>query len=392
MKRIQTTIVILILNAFSIFPQEIQYIAPKGVHYQNGNCEVFTVKDDTFISLKKYDRSSYYYISPIDFSYENFKFVIGDNVGRYFNSDIELKNSIKIVDSNVKVLKIIPSYYQEVLKKQDARIIFENQPEWSFFEKNYATFEGETFYESFGPESISISNLFVYFTMHNYYLIESISYEDNTYAIKLYRSPYDGMGDDAFFDYEQPYPDNYMNHKNDNEITLLLEFDGDYIDIWINSKNEYMGKYFIATKETFYEINNLVSNRTVNFSNIYWPRHADGTSDFDKKVIPPMVKLVNSERQEVIKKSPSSTNVSPNKTMLVRENLKLRSGEATSTQVLTVMSAGTKVKILELGKAEKIDGINSNWVKVEVQKNAKDRDGKAIKAGTIGWCYGGYLE
>ncbi len=87
-----------------------------------------------------------------------------------------------------------------------------------------------------------------------------------------------------------------------------------------------------------------------------------------------------------------STNVSINKTMSVKENLKLRSGEATSTQVLTVMAAGTKVKILELGKSETIDGISSNWVKVEVQKGAKDRDGTSIKAGTVGWCYGGYLE
>lgn len=86
------------------------------------------------------------------------------------------------------------------------------------------------------------------------------------------------------------------------------------------------------------------------------------------------------------------SNVSINKTMTVSENLKLRSGEATSTQVLSVMSAGTKVKILELGKAETIDGISSNWVKVEVQKGAKDRDGNPIKAGTVGWCYGGYLK
>ena len=67
------------------------------------------------------------------------------------------------------------------------------------------------------------------------------------------------------------------------------------------------------------------------------------------------------------------------KTMTVRENLKLRAGEATSTQVLAVMSAGAKVRILELGKAETIDGIPSNWVKVEVQQGAKDRDGKPIK-------------
>ena len=85
-------------------------------------------------------------------------------------------------------------------------------------------------------------------------------------------------------------------------------------------------------------------------------------------------------------------NVAPNKTMIVKENLKLRSGEATTTSVLAVMSAGTKVKILRLGKQATIDGITSNWVQVEVQAGAKDRDGKAIAAGTVGWCFGGYLE
>ena len=78
--------------------------------------------------------------------------------------------------------------------------------------------------------------------------------------------------------------------------------------------------------------------------------------------------------------------------MKVKENLKLRSGEASSTQVLTVMSAGTTVRILELGKAEIIDGISSNWVKVEVQFDATDRNGNPIKPGTVGWCFGGFLE
>ena len=77
--------------------------------------------------------------------------------------------------------------------------------------------------------------------------------------------------------------------------------------------------------------------------------------------------------------------------MTVTENLKLLSGEATSTTVLTVMQAGTKVKILELGKLETIDDINSNWVKVEVI-SGKDRDGKEIKKKATGWCYGGYLN
>ena len=78
--------------------------------------------------------------------------------------------------------------------------------------------------------------------------------------------------------------------------------------------------------------------------------------------------------------------------MTVNENLRLRKAEVTSSEVITTMQSGTQVKILELGKFETIDGISSNWVKVEVQSNAKDRNGNPIKEGIIGWCYGGYLK
>lgn len=86
-----------------------------------------------------------------------------------------------------------------------------------------------------------------------------------------------------------------------------------------------------------------------------------------------------------------SSNIQLQQLMAVRENLKLRAGESTSTNVIAIMAVGDKVKILEIGKSEKIDGINSSWVKVEVQSGAKDLDGKSIPAGTVGWCYGGYL-
>ena len=80
-----------------------------------------------------------------------------------------------------------------------------------------------------------------------------------------------------------------------------------------------------------------------------------------------------------------------NKIMTVAENLKLRSAGHLSSKVLTVMSAGTKLKVLELGKEEIIDGINSNWVKVEII-SGNDKDGNKLKSKMTGWCYGGYLE
>ena len=46
----------------------------------------------------------------------------------------------------------------------------------------------------------------------------------------------------------------------------------------------------------------------------------------------------------------------------------------------------------EAGKRDVIDNIYSRWVKVEAQEGAKDRDGNPVKAGTVGWCYGGYLD
>ena len=73
-------------------------------------------------------------------------------------------------------------------------------------------------------------------------------------------------------------------------------------------------------------------------------------------------------------------------------NLRLRNNETKDSETIFIMSKGVQVKIIEFGSFETIDGISSNWVKVEVQKGAKDRDGNPIKPGTVGWCFGGFLE
>ncbi len=170
----------------------------------------------------------------------------------------------------------------------------------------------------------------------------------------------------------------YDSDKED-EITLIL--DNDFLQLYYCGN--YIHTFCKLDEKTFNELKSFLKNGKFNISNITWPRHADGSCDYDGSKTAVATQTANST---------ASTNVAKNKTMTVSENLKLRAGEATSSQVLTVMSAGTKVKILELGKVEKIDGISSNWVKVEVQKGAKDRDGNPIKPGTVGWSFGGFLE
>lgn len=89
----------------------------------------------------------------------------------------------------------------------------------------------------------------------------------------------------------------------------------------------------------------------------------------------------------------AQTNVELFKDMITTDNLRLRTAAYPYDRIITVMNKGTKVKIIQIDeKEETIDGITSNWVTVEVQEGAKDKDGKPIKYAVVGRCFGGYLK
>ena len=81
----------------------------------------------------------------------------------------------------------------------------------------------------------------------------------------------------------------------------------------------------------------------------------------------------------------------PGKRYRASDNLRLRSSGSTAGKPVVTIGKGTQVKVIAVGVEDTIDGISSNWVQVEVQIGAKDRDGKPIAAGTTGWVFGGYL-
>ncbi len=80
------------------------------------------------------------------------------------------------------------------------------------------------------------------------------------------------------------------------------------------------------------------------------------------------------------------------KTATVTENLRLRTDDTATAEVVTTLAAGTRVKVLAPGREDTIDGIASSWVQVKVLGDAKDKDGNAIERGTAGWLFGGYLS
>lgn len=290
-------------------------------------------------------------------------------------SNILFKDEILTNNLRQQNKTIISESYFKALTKKNRDILIQIEKNGYL---NYERNKSDMDYEWYVGNASYLNNIYIYNVAINLdnifgfysFLIQNITQINNGYLITAELSD--------FKEYEDR---DFIIPQKGNDVELKLLLDGDYL-IFLY-QDEIFGKYIITDNKTKNEIKGLLLNNSCNLTNITWPRHADGSCDYDGSK-----KTVVSQTT----KTTPTTNVSLNKTMTVNENLKLRSGEATTTQVLTVMSAGTKVKILELGKAETIDGINSNWVKVEVQKNAKDRDGKPIKAGTIGWCYGGYLK
>ena len=363
MKKI-VTFIFLFSFSFFLFSDEIEYIITNN----NELCELIDINT----KIKVDEADIFYSVNNKD-AQINLYFKYNNKNIQLTQKNVELSKSKKLFsDSNFR--EYIPIWYFTALEEKDKSIIYSNQPKWETIknQKNIDASPWEQFESSFWPEGFIINNIYFFLFRGQEFPISKIEFKNKIYKVYIHRTI------DSYITNDYPYPDKYEKYINDEYFVLLFKFDGDYVDVWINSENDYIGKYALASYETCLSINQLMNGKC-NYNNITWPRHADGTCDYEDVS---SVKTV----------STPTTNVVPNKTMTVSENLKLRSGEATSTQVLTVMQAGTKVKILELGKAETIDGINSNWVKVEVLSGAKDRDGRTIRAGTVGWCYGGYLK
>ena len=386
MKKILLLLIVLILSTSLLIAETIKYKVVADTFYSDGDIEfTIPIKKDTTVFWKPYN-SVYIEYNEDETLIEGFQMDVEYNNKTIYmlSTDLQIIDTETIINDK-KILRLIPEYYLEVLCKKNTDLIFEKQPLWNERKKRMEN-EPFPFKDSFQPESYYISNTVILFSQHNYYLVKNVKKKNNNIELDLLHYSDDDVTD-YFGKTEDVFSEVYNKFRSNSNIKLLIQPDGDYFDLWINTKENYIGKYIAASESLCEQIVNLVRSNKCDLSKVIWPRHADGSCDYDSSK-----NTVSPSKEYKITTTTYSSNVSKNKTMLVTENLKLRSGEATSTQVLTVMSAGTKVKILELGKAETIDGISSNWVKVEVQSGAKDKDGKPIKAGTIGWCYGGYLK
>ncbi len=381
MKKNLNFLFIIFITSFSLFSQEITY---KTI----GSC--FSIKEGSPLyadssklnSYKKYDEDCLLY-----FILNNQTKIFGNLKTGYDQNDIIASLRIKdsdgeyrkysldhlklpdldtipgfLTDTDKKYPKtgllLLPEKYYKVLHKNSKQALLEEESYWEKdFHKNINNNRYDSWTEIFYPTSLFISYSYICFSrfdcdqdkmLHEISgLITDIKkINSNKYRLDFYNS----ISDDYSFEVDEIFKE--INSKNNH--FFLLDYDGDYVNVFLDSDKNIVDRFVISSDGVRSKIIEIAKKEKTSTSNIVWPRHADGSCDYEDGG-------KSAAESSVRKPAPAA-----GKTMTVHENLKLRFGEATSTQVLAVMSAGTHIKVLALGKAETIDGIASNWVKVKV--------------------------
>ena len=154
--------------------------------------------------------------------------------------------------------------------------------------------------------------------------------------------------------------------------SLYCRFDGDYLYLYLEDGKTLFATYCAYDESEEKALQEAIRTNEFDMTKITFPRHADGTCDYESGGGVPGKKIVNGVYR-------------------AQDNLRLRVNENTSSEIITTMQADTYVRILSLGKEETIDGITDNWVEVETQFGAKNLEGDFLY-GKTGWCFGGYLR
>ena len=273
-------------------------------------------------------------------------------------------------------------YFNEVIYRKDRNIIIEYQP--SLTEK-----ENINFYDS------AYADMIYWFDVSANYRdrIDYRKFDDSEYgyyiliggwgirykAKKVTSDLYELEIEDVRISQEKyefllkyGHDVKFALNATEPKYSLYFRFDGEYLYIYLEDGKTLYETYCAydgLEEEALYE---AIRTNEFDMTKFTFPRHADGTCDYESGGGVPGKKIVNGVYR-------------------AQDNLRLRVNENTSGEIKTTMKAGTYMIILSLGKEETIDGITDNWVEVELQTGARNLEGDVI-TGTVGWCFGGYLK
>ena len=370
--------IILYILSFKLFAQKIHYLLPENKYIFEEqtvyNFDELPAEKQGEKNRKKLtvaynfgDYFSTHYLNVI--REENYFFhtieVTDSNQKRYIVliDDLIRENINQELHNKINGIWVV-SYIFDILKSNSFNTLLEYEPFW---QTEWKTSVGEDWKDDYFPSYIIITDNYIYIssyaTGYRFYLIQN---DMKNNRCKCYSK-------DKFVHGQVSAKNDFLTKLEGKEKeNFYFKIDSDYLSLYIEDEKQEKLNTFVKIqdyKEIEGKIHLIIRGEKIDLSRVTWPRHADGTCDYETAV-----RLQSDKRYRA------------------SDNLRLRSSGSTAGKPVVTIGKGTQVKVLGIGAEQTIDGITSNWVQVEVLAGAKDRDGQPIAAGTTGWCFGGYLE
>lgn len=91
------------------------------------------------------------------------------------------------------------------------------------------------------------------------------------------------------FDYYSEV-NNFSNEEKKYTYDVDLIFDGDYVDFYLYGK--FVHRFCKLNEKTYKQLFSLFQKNEVDLTKVTWPKHADGSCDYDKKIKEPKTNLL----------------------------------------------------------------------------------------------------
>jgi len=167
----------------------------------------------------------------------------------------------------------------------------ENQQEINYHESRRGVYDEVWYNDSYfyGCPEVSFYNLFVNMFDNDYYFsayVLRISSVENGYLVKL-EIENKGEMNKADNDFNSLYS---LVPDIGEQFELRIVFDGDFMYVY-HANGTLMFTNVVVDDSFCNEYENLIRTNKCDLSKVTWPRHADGSSDFDDKIEPPLIRL-----------------------------------------------------------------------------------------------------
>ncbi|WP_028973485.1 SH3 domain-containing protein [Spirochaeta cellobiosiphila] len=359
----KTSYIFLLLSMFfsiNIYSQSLKYIASNEQKIINDNSELVHKGE-----IVQFDKDGFFYFDK----FTNHEIII--TVTKLNdNNSIELGlNNLVLLNRHSFSTKLekyvwILQYNIELLtlkQNQIEKFIFEKSDYWKNYRQIVLDETGEVsepWYEYYSPLYLQLDNNYLNFSPFYgnrslYLLVSQIDINNNHIEYDIFSKHVGNVS------YLQPGYE--LLNNNNTPYNLIFVQDGDYLDMYIDSVNEdnHIFTYVRGTKEMAQEIEHFVRRESYDPSKVLWPRHADGTSDYHKDII---------------------LNHTTGYSYLTLENCILLESPTLNSKAITELNKDEVLTIIEQGKEELIEGVQSHWLKVTTDDNKE------------GWVYGGNVS